>query len=124
MKMSNNVVKLARFSLALLWIFTALSSAFFSPEIGFKVLANAGISGSIAKACLYAGSVLDLLIGLWLISRWQLKKCYLLQVIVIVINSLLLSIIDPSFWLHPFGPLTKNLPILALIYALYCADKD
>jgi len=123
MSVSNNVVKFARFALAFLWIFTALSSTYLSPEIGFEVLATAGIEGNIAKLCLYAGSALDLLIGLWLISAWQLKKCYLLQIIAILVYSILLSIIDPSFWLHPFGPLTKNLPILALLYALYATDQ-
>ena len=31
--------------------------------------------------------------------------------------------IDPSLWWHPLGPLTKNLPILALLWALRKASS-
>lgn len=37
----------------------------------------------------------------------------------VLFYSLLLSLIDPGFWGHPFGPLTKNLPVLALILLLH-----
>jgi hypothetical protein len=29
----------------------------------------------------------------------------------------------PEFWLHPFGPLTKNLPMLAAIALLYALER-
>ena len=35
-----------------------------------------------------------------------------------MIYTVLLSVIDPAFWLHPFGPLTKNAPMLVLIWLL------
>ena len=33
-------------------------------------------------------------------------------------KTLLASAIDPSWWLHPLGPLTKNLPIAAILLVL------
>jgi hypothetical protein len=29
----------------------------------------------------------------------------------------------PEVWLHPFGPLSKNLPILALLLAMWRLDE-
>ncbi|EPJ46310.1 MAG: NAD-dependent epimerase/dehydratase [Osedax symbiont Rs1] len=120
--MTTQIRLAARVSLAFLWFFTAITSAFFGREIGLAVLANADITGGLASLLLYSGSAVDLLIALWLITTWQLKKCYLAQIMVIVVYTLLLSFIDPSFWLHPFGPLTKNLPIIVLLYMLYRSE--
>jgi hypothetical protein len=109
---------LARLSLAGLWIFTGITSVFIAPEIGYEVLASAGITGQTAASLIYLGSGLDILIGLWVLSGWQLKPCCWLQLTVIISYSLLLSFIAPEYWLHPFGPLTKNIPIAVLIYIL------
>ena len=109
----------ARLSLALLWIFTGLTSVFFAPQLGFELLLSVSIEGKLADVIVYAGSVLDISIGLWLLSALRLQYCYLLQLTVIIVYSLLLTIIDGSFWLHPFGPITKNIPILMLIFILY-----
>ena len=110
---------LVRISLGILWIFTGITSAFLAPEIGYEVLANGGITGRNATALIFLGSILDVVIGLWVLTGWQLKPCCLVQLGVIVGYSLLLSFIEPEFWLHPFGPLTKNIPIAALIFVLY-----
>lgn len=110
--------RLALFSLSILWIFTGITSFYFSPEIGYEILAKAGIKDFTAELLLVSGSILDILIGFWLLSKYQLKWCLKFQVSVIIFYSILLSFIAPEFWLHPFGPITKNLPIIALILVL------
>lgn len=109
----------ARLSLGFLWIFTGLTSAFFAKDIGYTVLASGGIEGHWADICIWLGSVTDFVIGVWLLSGWKLKPCYLIQIIVILAYTVLLTLIDPRFWLHPFGPLTKNIPLLVFIRFLY-----
>jgi hypothetical protein len=37
----------------------------------------------------------------------------------IVLYTLIITLRMPEFWLHPYGPLLKNLPMLATIYLLY-----
>jgi hypothetical protein len=37
--------------------------------------------------------------------------------------TLVMSICLPHFWLHPFGPLSKNLPLLALMFLMWRASK-
>ncbi len=117
--LSNVLNKAAKYSLAFLWIFTGLTSVFFSPEVGYEILANATITGSTAEIAIYAGGVLDIILGLWLITSIKTKLCCILQVSVIAIYTALLTFIDASFWFHPFGPITKNIPIIVLIGYVY-----
>jgi hypothetical protein len=116
---SAGLILAARIGLSFLWLLTGVTSAFFAKDVGYDVLANAEITGSLAELCIISGSVLDVAIGVWLLTGWRLKACYLTQISVIAVYTLLLTFIDASFWLHPFGPLSKNIPLLVLIYVLY-----
>ena len=109
----------ARLSLGFLWFFTGITSVFFAKDIGYEVLANGGIKGNLATLSIYSGSFLDIVISFWLLSGKYLRNCYLIQIIVIVLYTLLLTAIEPNFWIHPFGPLTKNIPLLVMLYYLY-----
>jgi hypothetical protein len=51
---------------------------------------------------------------LWL---WRAQLC------VIIGYTALITIWLPGFWLHPFGPVVKNLPMLAAIYALHELER-
>ncbi len=106
--------KLAKISLAFLWVFTGLTSLFFSPNLGFNLLESVNIMGSNATLLVYSGAFLNITLGVWLLLSWKTKLCCTIQFFTIITYTTLLSIIDASFWLHPFGPLTKNLPILVL----------
>jgi hypothetical protein len=33
--------------------------------------------------------------------------------------SIIIAIFLPAYWLHPFGPVLKNLPILLLLWLLH-----
>lgn len=120
--MTSKIYLAARLSLAFLWIFTGLTSVFFAKEIGYEVLASGGITGALANLSIMTGSILDVAIGIWLLVGKNLKLCYLVQIVVVVSYTLLLTVIDPEFWMHPFGPLTKNVPLLVMIYCLYCKE--
>ncbi len=122
--MSNDIKIAIKFSLAFLWLFTGLTSLFFAPEVGYSVLSQAGITGGFAKFCLISGAILDLTIGLWLLTSWRPRLCCVMQIAVILIFMVLLSFIAPSFWLHPFGPQTKNIPIIVLIFISYFSEKN
>lgn len=109
---------LAVLSLSFLWIFTGIVSWLLSPDIGYQVLAQANIVAGLADFCIISGSIVDCILGLWLLSYRKLKLCCYLQLMVIAVYSLLLTVIDASYWLHPFGPLSKNIPIFVLIMTL------
>ncbi len=120
--MTANMKLYARFSLGLLWVITAVTSISYGKDLGYEVLAKGGITGSFADLSVYSGSALDLVLGVWVLTNWNLKACFQTQILVIAIYTLLLTIIDFCFWFHPFGPLTKNIPIVALICILYIDD--
>lgn len=95
-----------------------MTSLLWGRDIGYAVLAQQNIQGSTADLCINAGGILDAFIGLWLLTTYQLKWCYRFQILIIMVYSILLTIIDVSYWLHPFGPITKNIPILVLLFML------
>src|SRR6478609_5898257 len=98
-----SIKTLARLSLTFLWIFTALTSAFFDRDSGHQILATAKITGNVSDVLINIGSLLDLTIGIWLLTGRQLKLVCWLQIIIIVGYTILLTIIAPGYWLHPFG---------------------
>ncbi|KPH63799.1 NAD-dependent dehydratase [Pseudoalteromonas porphyrae] len=113
-----------KYALAFLWIFTGLTSVYFAPDVGYEILAGANIVGLPAKAAIYAGGMLDIALGLWLVTSFKTQVCCLVQVAVIITYTALLTLIDASFWLHPFGPITKNIPIVVLICFLFSENKS
>ncbi|SFD51375.1 DoxX-like family protein [Pseudoalteromonas denitrificans] len=115
----DGLMKAAKYSLSFLWIFTGITSIYFSPEVGYEILASASITGLMADVSVYAGGSLDIVIGLWLLTSFRIRLCCIVQVAVIVLYTLILTVIDVSFWLHPFGPITKNIPIIVLIIFVY-----
>ena len=47
-----------------------------------------------------------------------------MQVAVIALYTTILTVVDMSFWLHPFGLITKSIPIIVLIGYVYIANVD
>lgn len=109
----------ARLSLSFLWTFTGLTSLFFAPKIGCDILNQANIRGTLADICVLGGGAIDIVLGIWLLTNIRLKLCYILQMLIIIVFTIILSLIAPEFWLHPLGPVTKNIPILVFTYFLY-----
>ncbi len=119
------VKPLVQLSLAFVWIWTALCSAFFySAAKSYQLLAEFGISGVWQHLLLYSASLVDFLIGLAILVGFQAKKIGLLQIIVIVIYTVLISWRLPGFWLEPFAPIAKNIPILVLILIWLSLESD
>ena len=46
-----------------------------------------------------------------------------MQLALILFYTIVISFRLPEFWLHPYGPLLKNLPMLAAIWLLYELEK-
>lgn len=114
---------LCRLSLAFLWLFTGLTSLWWGKVIGYEILANAHITGTFADIALHSGAILDLAISVWLLLGKGIRLCYTAQIFVMLMYTLLLTVIAPEYWLHPFGPVTKNIPILSLTYVLMIASR-
>ena len=110
---------LSQFVLGFIWIWTAIVSAFLYPhDLAIKLLNEVGVSGVFEEPLLYIASSLDLTIGILTIFGWRLKELLIFQFVVIMVYTVILSLFAPYHWLHPFGPLSKNLALLIMIYMM------
>lgn len=109
---------LLRLSLALVWIVTGLLSAGLYPvHESLALLEAVGVPPLLRRPMLYGAAALDLLLGLltlWAPGRWLWRA----QAALMLFYTAVLTLQLPAFWLHPFGPLLKNLPILAILVVL------
>ncbi|WP_133478463.1 SDR family oxidoreductase [Cognatilysobacter segetis] len=115
---------LLRASLALVFVVTALVSFGLYPVSDSRVLlAAVGLYGRAADAALYTGATLDLALGLAMLLPRVRRAAYAAAIVLIVGYTAIISIALAPLWLHPFGPVLKNLPILAALLALHALDR-
>ncbi len=110
-----------RYSLASVWLLTALASLAWPQEESLALLARTGLAGHAALAALYAGITADLLMGILTLlkpSHWQ-RWLWPAQAAVILTYSVIILIQLPEIALHPFGMLIKNIPILTILWILW-----
>lgn len=117
---------LGRVAVALVWLITGMLSLGLYPVTdSLALLARVGLHGAVARVALYGAAALDLVLGLatLLLRGRALRLNYLAQVALILGYTAIISLALPEFWLHPFAPILKNLPMLALIGALYATER-
>lgn len=122
------LVPVARLALAVTWAWSAIVSAGLYPrEQSFALLAATGLSGRSAAIALAAGVLVDAacaVLSLWVPHAAWRPWVWRLQIIVIAVYTVIVTSALPGFWLHPFGPLLKNLPLLALLWLLARLDRQ
>nr|WP_028604159.1 DoxX-like family protein [Ottowia thiooxydans] len=105
-------------SLVFVWLLTAVVSVHQWQGQSSELLLAAGIPvGRLQDWLIGGGAAMDLLIGLWLWLRPS-RMAYAVALAGMAIMTLMATAILPSLWLHPLGPLSKNLPIAAALLML------
>lgn len=105
---------LLRATIAFVWIWTGVVSLGLYPvEESYSLLARLGVQGTLATALLYGAAVIDLALGIGTLVVHDRRWIWRAQIAVMLGYTLLISAWLPEFWLHPYGPLSKNLPLLA-----------
>jgi nucleoside-diphosphate-sugar epimerase/uncharacterized membrane protein YphA (DoxX/SURF4 family) len=113
-----------RLALAVMWLGTAWISLWGYPREGsYALLAQLGLHGPPAAAALWLGAGLDAVLGLALLLPRR-RRVYQAQIALMLAYTLLISLWLPEFWLHPFAPLLKNVPILAMTAALLVLERE
>lgn len=113
------LLPLMRISIALVWIATGIVSLGWYPVAdSYALLARVGITGLLAPLMLYGAAALDLLFGIGTLLLRRRRRLWFAQLALILAYTALISWRLPEFWLHPYGPLSKNLPMLAAIWLL------
>lgn len=106
-----------RVSVAIVWIGSGVVSLGLYPvEHSLALLARVGLSHTLI---LYAAAALDIAIGVAIFALKRRKWLWRLQIALIAGYSAVVAVWLPELWLHPFGPLLKNLPMLAAILVLH-----
>jgi hypothetical protein len=117
------LLPLLRWSIALVWIWTGIVSLGVYPRAeSLALLARTGITGTLADFALYAAAALDLALGAATLLMRRRRMLWLAQFLLILGYTIIITIKLPEFWLHPYGPILKNLPLLACIALLYSLE--
>jgi uncharacterized protein YbjT (DUF2867 family) len=115
----NWLLPMLRISIALVWIVTGIVSLGLYPVAdSYALLARVGITGMMAPLMLYGAAMLDLAFGIATLALRRRRLLWLAQLAVIAFYTVIISWRLPEFWLHPYGPLLKNLPMMAAIWLL------
>lgn len=104
-----------RYGVAFIWLITGL--LVLHPQyqqVGARHLAALGLPSGLMLATCTA----EVLLGLYLLSRPMARWVIYLQIAAILGFSAILAVYEPSYLVHPFGILTKNVPILAILLTL------
>ena len=117
---------LLRLSIAFVWIWTFVVSIGLYPRAqSLALLAQVGAQGAWADMVLTGAALFDLALGigtLTLTARLRSRWLWPLQLLLIAFYTTAITLAMPDFWLHPFGPLSKNLPMCAAIVAAWALD--
>ncbi len=114
-----------RWSIGLLWLFTGIISAWLYPVANsYELLTATGITGILAPLMLYSAATLDMLLGIAMLFNYRLRLVVSLQLLLIVSYTAIITWALPDLWFHPFGPVTKNLPLLVATLVLLMLEED
>lgn len=118
------LLPLMRLALALVWIVTGIVSLGLYPvPDSLALLARAGVPAPLQPLMLYGAAGLNIALGV--LSVWPMRRrqwLWAAQAGLIGVYTAIISLRLPEFWLHPYGPLLKNLPMLALLLLLAALD--
>ena len=113
-----------RWSLAFLWVISGLVSLGFYPlGDSLALLAAVGIEGPWAVPLLYAASAWDMALGISLAVGWRVRLVGGLHLATMVAYTILLTAFLPALWLHPFGPVFKNIPLAVATLAMMALEE-
>ena len=119
------LLPLLRFSIAAVWIWTGIVSLGLYPvEESYALLARVGVDVALAPLLLYGAALVDFAFGIATLALSRRRLLWLAQMALIIGYTAIISIKLPEFWLHPYGPILKNLPMLVGIYMLYVLEGE
>ncbi|MBI2769742.1 MAG: DoxX-like family protein [Burkholderiales bacterium] len=111
-----------RLGMAFIWLWTAVVSWFAWPHAeSLEWLRRLGLTSgtefAFAAACL-----VDLLLGI-ASCAFASRRLWQLQFALVVFYSLAVAVALPEFLVHPFGPIAKNIAVLACLAWLATMEK-
>jgi uncharacterized protein YbjT (DUF2867 family) len=119
------LLPLISYALALMWLAAGVVSLWLYPRsVSLDWLAQVGVPAALQTTVLYGAAAMDIVLGVCCMIWWRKPLPWLLQIIAVLGYTAILTLHLPEFWLHPFGPLTKNVPVLAVLVMMYLQARD
>ncbi len=110
-----------RLLVASIWLITPTVSLA-QWELGLALQRQSGVPDALAPTLLVGSCVLEYGIAIpLLIGRW-VRPAGWIQIGLMLFFTAFLSATQPSLWLDPFGPLSKNLPLIAATLAMLALE--
>lgn len=114
-----------RVIIALVWIFTGICSIWLYPRTAsYELLTTIGVQSAWQPAVLFGGAILDMILGFAMLINVQIRKVAVLQIALMIIYMIIITFKFPQLWLDPFGPITKNIPLIASILVVLALESD
>ena len=116
------LLPILRASVALVFIVTGIVSFGVYPlTSSVELVVRTGAPASVAPWLVYAGAALDIALGVlvFVLPGRARRSLWRAQAALILAYSAIITWRLPEFWLHPYGPMLKNLPLLAAIWLLH-----
>jgi hypothetical protein len=113
--------RLLRGSMAIVWLTEGLFPKLLFPSpLEIEVVAALGVSTKVALGMIHAAGVAQIAsgVGVLLLRGRPLRLLLGALLAALIVLPLLVTRTHPEMWVHPFGPLTKNFPILAGTWVL------
>jgi hypothetical protein len=111
--------RLLRWSVSFMWLLSGIVSLLpYSAAASLALLRDIGVPGALAPSLLIGASVLDIALGILSILPRRAPFLWTGQILLVLVYTAIISVFLPRLWLEPFGPVAKNVPILALLLLL------
>ncbi len=112
-------------ALAFLWLYSGVVPVLFNRQASLQLVLQLGFGINMAWLLLIGASVLDVLFAVLCVSPVRQKPwLWGVQALTVLVYNLLILLLLPKEilteqLLHPFAPIIKNIPILAVLVLLY-----
>lgn len=114
----RNPTTALRLSLVFVWLWTGAVSLIEWHGQSTALMRTANMTPAAWDGWLIGGgAALDLVIGLAMLL-WPTRLVYVAALIAMLGMTIMATVLLPDLWLHPLGPLSKNLPIAAALWWL------
>lgn len=112
-----------RGGLVFVWLATAVVSVVELEGQSSELLKQAGWSDPLAiRVAILVGAGVDLVLGLGMALRPG-RGIYLMALAMMGLMTVAATVLAPTLWLHPLGPLTKNIPLAACLWVLLREER-
>jgi uncharacterized membrane protein YphA (DoxX/SURF4 family) len=115
-----------RVGLGFIWIYEGLVPKLLVPlsNLEKEVVAASGlVPNGIVEPFLHVLGVLEIVLGLLVLIGIQTRALCIMQAAIVGSFTVIIPIMHPTILAHPFGLLSKNVPILGAIIALWFLDN-